>query len=210
MNKKTIRLNESDLKKYINKVVSEQNVQPNTNKQHGLGAILDDKKARGININMCNNLKGKNVSLFYDSAKTKLIATIQVTEAGPFKWKEYGNDNFIMVKGTNIKEIGGSTGKPIDSDSIGKYMIVLGCNQKELNLAFRTNNKPTITVYCPQLKEYLTKALNCINFKPDFTSADGAPNQTGNANLSESKKKVIRLTESDLKRFINEMISKQK
>jgi hypothetical protein len=45
MSKKTIRLTESDLKKYISKVVSEQNIQPqsNTNQQKGLGAILQSK-----------------------------------------------------------------------------------------------------------------------------------------------------------------------
>ena len=45
MSKKIIRLSESDLKQYISKVVSEQNVQPqsDTTQQKGLGAILQPK-----------------------------------------------------------------------------------------------------------------------------------------------------------------------
>jgi len=42
MSKKIVRLTESDLKQYINKVVSEQTVQPQsgTTQQKGMGAIL--------------------------------------------------------------------------------------------------------------------------------------------------------------------------
>lgn len=68
MSKKIIRLSESDLKQYISKVVSEQNVQPqsDTTQQKGLGAILQSKDIKKnqtkefliqVLINHLNNMK---------------------------------------------------------------------------------------------------------------------------------------------------------
>lgn len=68
MSKKIIRLSESDLKQYISKVVSEQNVQPqsDTTQQKGLGAILQSKDIKKnqtkefliqVLINKLNNMK---------------------------------------------------------------------------------------------------------------------------------------------------------
>jgi len=218
MSKKTIRLTESDLKKYISKVVSEQTSAPvgggSNSQQKGMGL------KRGINTDLLNPLVGKVASLFRDVNKSQLAAKIKITEAKPL------NDSVIRIKGDDLSMVNQTTGEM--NKSFGKIEVYLMCKQKEL-YAFEMDpstgkshgaigagkvqkNKPSVVVYCPSLKKILMNSLGCIdavtNTKSDFTSVDGAPDQTGTSTLSEGKKKVVRLTESELKRYISKIISK--
>jgi hypothetical protein len=52
-----------------------------------------------------------------------------------------------------------------------------------------------------------------LNFEKNLeshASLQGNPNQTGAGSLAEGKKKVIRLTESEIKQYVNKLMSKQK
>jgi hypothetical protein len=159
MSKKVIRLTESELKRMIKNIISEQPV-PGT------------APVQGIKKELLTGLRGKNAAIFADAGKTNGLGVYRIVSVGTST--DAKGDNGIYINVTNLNDISGSgnpTGRQADPKGIKTLQI--SCDAQYLYAM--TNGNNSMRVYCPQLEAKLIEALNCpaVNRNVDFSQAGG-------------------------------------
>ena len=166
MSKKVIRLTESELKRMIKSIISEQSVTP------GVAAA----PAQGIKKELLGGLNGKNADIFADAAKTNLLGRYRIMGVGTSMGADKDPGLYLQVK--NLSEIS-NTGNPNgrQPDPKGIKAISISCDVPYLYADF--NGGGGARVHCAQLEAKLKEAMNCqnINRNADFAQA-GDKSQT--------------------------------
>lgn len=164
MSKKVIRLTESELKRMIKNIISEQPVP-------GAAAA----PAQGIKKDVLNSkVRNQNADLFADAAKTQQLGRYKIVSLGT---SADGKPNsMIMLTVANLQELtntgGDAYGGYKDPESIKSIQI--SCDH--MSLYATKNNGKTMEVYCPGLLAVLKDALNCkmIDRNQGFSSTGGS------------------------------------
>jgi hypothetical protein len=162
MSKKVIRLTESELKRMIKNIISEQPVP---------GAAAPPQ---GIKKEVISQIRNQNADLFADAAKTKLLGRYKIMQIGT---SQDGKPNsMIMLDVKNLSELtntgGAAYGGYTEPTSIKSIQI--SCDNMELYAT--TNAGKSMTVFCPGLLAKLKEALNCkmIDREAGYTSTGGS------------------------------------
>jgi len=166
MSKKVIRLTESELKRMIKNIISEQPVP---------GAAAATTPAQGIKKDVLNSkVRNQNATFYADAAKTRELGTYKIVNLGT---SADGKPNsMIMLDVANLEELtntgGAAYGGYKDPESIKSIQI--SCDY--MSLYATKNNGKTMDVFCPGLLAILKDALNCkmINRDKGFTSTGGS------------------------------------
>ena len=162
MSKKVIRLTESELKRMIKNIISEQPVNP--------GAAAP---AQGIKKEVLAGIKGKNADIFADPNKQTGLGRYRIMSVGTTSSVNGKNPGFFLevMNLNDISNSGEPTGRPLDPKGIKS--IYISCDAPYLYGQF--NSGGGARVHCPQLEAKLKEALNCqnINRNADFAQAGG-------------------------------------
>lgn len=162
MSKKVIRLTESELKRMIKNIISEQPVTP------GAAAA----PAQGIKKEVLAGLSGKNADIFADAGKATQLGRYRIMRVGTSMGDDKDPGIYLDVKNlTDISNTGNPTGRQPDPKGI--KAISISCDSPYLYATF--NSGGGTRVHCPQLEAKLKEALNCpnINRNADFAQAGG-------------------------------------
>lgn len=163
MSKKVIRLTESELKRMIKSIISEQSVTP------GAAAA----PAQGIKKDVLNLIRNQNADLFSDEAKTTRLGRYKIMQIGT---SADGKPNsMIMLDVKNLNELSNTGGEQYGAkDPKSVKSIQISCDG--LYLYAQTNDGKGMRVYCPGLEAKLKEALNCqmIDRNQGFTSTGGS------------------------------------
>lgn len=208
MGKKTIRLTESDIKKHIKKVVSEQDI---TASDIFNPISLGSKIGSKINNYMNPKQPTKNVNHTNSFGEPDIEGQIN-------------QFTLVLIKQMNYHFV--------QETSMHGDKVVLAKQLKYGNMMiFVTDGGDISWYYTPKLYKGQTnssdfgqrgklgsvknwnKAMitNLENGVESHAKVQGNPNQTGTQNLSENmkNKKVVRLTESELKKYISKVVAEQ-
>lgn len=160
MSKKVIRLTESELKRMIKNIISEQPVTP------GAAAA----PAQGIKKEVLTGLSGKNADIFADAAKATLLGRYRIMKVGTSVGSD--KDPMIYLDVTNLTDIS-NTGNPTgrQPDAKGIKAISISCDSPYLYAV--QNGGGGAIVHCPQLLAKLKEALNCQNINRGADFAQG-------------------------------------
>ncbi len=166
MSKKVIRLTESELKRMIKSIISEQSVTP--------AAPGTAAPEQGIKKEVLNQIRNQNADIFADAAKTQLLGRYKIMRIGH---SADGKPNsMIMLDVTNLQDLTNTGGvayggykEPTDIKN-----IQISCDSMYLYAI--TNAGKSMTVYCPGLLAKLKEALNCkmIDRNQGFSSTGGS------------------------------------
>jgi hypothetical protein len=166
MSKKVIRLTESELKRMIKSIISEQSVTP--------AAPGTAAPAQGIKKEVLSQIRNQNADLFADAAKTKLLGRYKIMQIG--RSADDKPNSMIMLDVKNLSELtntgGAAYGGYTEPTSIKSIQI--SCDNMELYAT--TNAGKSMTVFCPGLLAKLKEALNCkmIDREAGYTSTGGS------------------------------------
>jgi hypothetical protein len=159
MKKNVIRLTESELKRYIGKVVAEQTANPAT------------QDANKVNANtLRQSLVGKNVQLYLDMGKTKKSHIVNIVSVGSSQSKV--GLFYFYVKDLSFVTDAGGAADPQDGMGAINYLR-FDCTEPDQLLAMGEGSKNLGTLYNPQFSEIAKKGAACttINRTADIASA---------------------------------------
>jgi hypothetical protein len=161
MSKKVIRLTESELKRMIKNIISEQPVP---------GAAAP---AQGIKKEVLSQIRNQNADLFADAGKATRLGRYKIMQIGTSQ--DGKPNNMIMLEVKNLNEISNTGGEQYGAkDPKSIKSIQMSCDG--LYLYAQTNDGKGMRVYCPGLEAKLKEALNCqmIDRGEGFTSTGGS------------------------------------
>ena len=172
MKKRVIRLTESELKRYINKVVSEQMInksQPTvdpTKTSVKLGDTTQKTDAMAA-------IRGKNVQMYYDQGKTNKAYIIKVESQGHEKATD-GKTLFLRVQ--DLTKMNTNTGEFLRNDDKGCVKIIHTCGNGGF-VAMGEGDYQLKSLYNPEFMKVVEDITGCKQFKmntnPDFASNGG-------------------------------------
>jgi hypothetical protein len=161
MKKNVIRLTESELKRYIGKVVAEQTANP---------SVPNPEEIKVKSDALRQALAGKNVQLYLDPAKTKKSHIVNITGAGA-STKIVGVYYFPVKDLSFVTDTGGAADPQDGMEQI--VHLRFDCTTPDEITTMGQGGKTLGVVYCPPFSEIAKKAAACttINRTADLASA---------------------------------------
>jgi hypothetical protein len=206
MSKKIIRLTESDIKKHIKNIVSEQDITASDIfNPISLGTKLGTKISNYMKPNQSTSGVNHTNSFGDPSIEGKInqFTVVLIKQMNYHFVQETSMHGDKVVLAKKLKYGGNMMIFVTDSGDISwNYTPQLykgQTNQDEFTQRGKLGNVKNWN------KAMITNLENGVE---SHVKVQGNPNQTGTQNLSENKK-VVRLTESELKRYIQKIISEQ-
>ena len=176
MKKRVIRLTESELKRYINKVVSEQMINKSTPSVDPTktSVKLGDTTKK---TNVWAEINGVNAKMYYDPQRTQVAMILNIIKPTSINTDGKGVD--LGVK--DLRFVNTSNGYDTSRSEDSKKKIVelrTTCGDSIFYAFPEDNYAPFVKLYCPELTAAVSKALNCNQFKvnttPTFSSNGGS------------------------------------
>jgi len=181
MKKRVIRLTESELKRYINKVVSEQMInksEPTAPAKGSFNMKLGDPVVQvAQKTNKWAEINGKNAKMYYDPQRTQVAMILNIIKPTSINTDGKGVD--FSVKDLRFVNTSNGYDTSRSEDSKKKIIELQTTCGGDVFYAFpEDNHAPFVRLYCPELTAAVSKALNCDQFKvnttPTFSSNGGS------------------------------------
>jgi hypothetical protein len=176
MKKRVIRLTESELKRYINKVVSEQMINKSTPSVDPTktSVKLGDTTKK---TNVWAEINGENPTMYYDPQKTKVAMLLNIIR--PIAINADGKGVDLGVR--DLRFVNTSNGYDTSDDKKEKIVELRTTCGSNIFYAYKEDGN-YVELFCPGLTAAVSKALNCNQFKvnttPKFSSNGGSKPST--------------------------------